>query len=71
MTAWALLPSGGMYTRVSYPLEFLESSTETLLTYGLLAAVDPSQRSMMCVDVSQMRLLLVSLELAVMNRSRV
>ena len=36
-----LPPSGGMYTRVSYPLEFLESHAETLLTCGLLAAADP------------------------------
>ena len=71
MTAWGLSPSGKIYTRVLYPLEFLESNAETLLTCGLFAATDPCQRSMTCVDVSQMRLLLVSLELAVINRSRV
>ena len=64
-------PSGGMYIMVSYPLEFLESNAETLLMCGLFATADPCQRSSMCVDVSQMWLLLVSLELAVMNRSRV
>ena len=39
--AQGLPPSGGTYTRVLYPLEFLESSAETLLTCGLLAAADP------------------------------
>ena len=60
-----------MNIRVLYPLEFLESSAETLLICGLFAAADPCQRSVMCVAVSQMQLLLVSLELAMMNRSRV
>jgi hypothetical protein len=69
--ARGLPPSGGMYTRVSYPLEFLESSAETLLMCGLPAAANPCRRSATCVNVSQMQLLLVSLELAMMNRSRV
>ena len=71
MTAQGLSPSGEMYTRVLYPLEFLESSTETLLMCGLFAAADLCLRSATCVAVSQIQLLLVSLELAVMNRSRV
>jgi hypothetical protein len=66
--AWGLSPSGEMYTRVSYPLVFLKSSAETILICGLFAAADPYRRSMMCDAVSQIQLLLVSLELAVMNR---
>ena len=54
--AQGLSPSGKMHTRMSYPLEFLESNAETLLMCGLFAAADPCQRSTMCVDVSQMQL---------------
>ena len=48
-----LSPSGEMYTRVLYPLKFLESNTETLLMCGLFATADPCRRSTMCVAISQ------------------
>ena len=64
VTAQGLPPSGGTYIRVLYPLEFLESSAETLLMCWLFAVADPCWRSTTCVNVSQMWLLLVSLELA-------
>ena len=68
MTALGLLlTSGDMYRRTSYPLLFCESNAETLLMYWLFAAADPCRRSATCVAVSQVRLLLVSLELAMVE----
>ena len=72
MTTLGLLSSSGdINMRMLYPLVFHESNAETLLMCELFAAADPYPRRATCVAISQVQLLLVSLELAVVNRSRV
>jgi hypothetical protein len=73
VTALAFCPvcAGGLNRRTSYPRLFLWSSADTNVILSLDACADRGLLRVMCVSSSQMRALLVSLELAVVERSRV
>ena len=68
--SWFLF-AGGLNRRTSYPRLFLESSA---VTNVILSLVDCANRGLLratCMSSSQMCVLLVSLELAMVERSRV
>jgi hypothetical protein len=73
VTALALFPviAGGLNRRTSYPHLFLWSRVDTNVICLLFACVDLGLLRATCVSSSQMRVLLVSLELAVVEQSRV
>jgi hypothetical protein len=73
VTALAFCPvcAGGLNKRTSYPCLFLWSSADTNVILSLVAYADYGLLRAMCVSSSQMRVLLVSLELAVVEQSRV
>ena len=73
VTALAFCPvcAGGLNRRTSYPRLFLWSSADTNVILSLDACADRGLLRVMCVSSSQMRALLVSLELAVVEQSRV
>jgi hypothetical protein len=56
---------------MSYPRLFLWSSADTNVILSLDACADRGLLRATCVSSSQMRVLLVSLELAVVEQSRV
>ena len=69
MTALAFCPvvAGGLNKRTSYPRLFLGSSANTNVILSLVACADHGLLRAMCVSSSQMRVLLVSLELAMVE----
>ena len=73
VTALAFCPvcAGGLNRRTSYPRLFLWSSADTNVILSLDAWADRGLLRATCVFSSQMRVLLVSLELAVVEQSRV
>jgi hypothetical protein len=73
VTALAFCPvcAGGLNKRTSYPRLFLWSSADTNVILSLDAWADRGLLRATCVSSSQMRVLLVSLELAVVEQSRV
>jgi hypothetical protein len=73
VTALAFYPvcAGGLNKRTSYPRLFLWSSADTNVILSLDAWADRGLLRATCVFSSQMRVLLVSLELAVVEQSRV
>jgi len=73
VTALAFCPvcAGGRNKRTSYPCLFLWSSADTNVILSLDACADRGLLRATCVSSSQTRVLLVSLELAVVERSRV
>jgi hypothetical protein len=73
VTALAFCPvaAGGLNKRTSYPLLFLRSSADMNVILSLVACADRGLLRVTCVSSSQMRVLLVSLELAVVEQSRV
>jgi hypothetical protein len=73
VTALAFCPvcAGGLNRRTSYPRLFLWSSADTNVILSLDAWADRGLLRATCVSSNQMCVLLVSLELAVVERSRV
>jgi hypothetical protein len=73
VTALAFCPvcAGGLNKRTSYPRLFLWSSADTNVILSLDACADRGLLRVTCVSSSQTRVLLVSLELAVVEQSRV
>jgi hypothetical protein len=73
VTALAFCPvcAGGLNKRTSYPHLFLWSSADTNVILSLDACADRGLLRAMCVSSSQTCVLLVSLELAVVEQSRV
>jgi hypothetical protein len=73
VTALAFCPmvAGGWNKRMLYPLLFLGSSAKTNVILSLVACADCGLLRAMCVSSSQMRVLLVSLERAMVEQSRV
>jgi hypothetical protein len=73
VTALAFCPvcAGGLNKRTSYPRLFLWSSADTNVILSLDACADRGLLRATCVSSSQTRVLLVSLELAVVEQSRV
>jgi hypothetical protein len=63
--------AGGLNKRTSYPRLFLESSAETNVILSLVGCADRGLLRAMCVSSNQTRVLLVSLELAVVEKSKV
>jgi hypothetical protein len=59
---------GGLNRRTSYPRLFLESSAETNVILLFVACADRGFLRATCVSSSQTRVLLVSLELAVVEK---
>jgi hypothetical protein len=60
--------AGGLNNRTSYPRLFLESRAETNVILSLVACADRGLLRATCVSSSQTRVLLVSLELAVVEK---
>jgi hypothetical protein len=60
--------AGGLNRRTSYPRLFLESSAETNVILSLVACADRGLLRATCVSSNQTRVLLVSLELAVVEK---
>jgi hypothetical protein len=73
VTALAFCPvcAGGLNRRTSYPRLFLWSSADTNVILSLDAWADRGLLKATCVSSNQIRVLLVSLELAVVEQSRV
>jgi hypothetical protein len=73
VTALAFCPvcAGGLNKRTSYPRLFLWSSADTNVILSLDAWADRGLLRATCVFSNQIRVLLVSLELAVVEQSRV
>jgi hypothetical protein len=73
VTALAFCPvaAGGLNKRTSYPRLFLGSNADTNVILSLVACADRGLLRVTCVSSSQMHVLLVSLELAVVEQSRV
>jgi hypothetical protein len=73
VTALAFCPvcAGGLNKRTSYPRLFLWSSADTNVILSLDAWADRGLLRATCVSSNQIRVLLVSLELAVVKQSRV
>ena len=73
VTALAFCPvcAGGLNKRTSYPRLFLWSSADTNVILSLDAWADRGLLKATCVFSNQTRVLLVSLELAVVEQSRV
>jgi hypothetical protein len=73
VTALAFCPvcAGGLNKRMLHPRLFLWLSADTNVILSLDACADRGLLRATCVSSSQMRVLLVSLELAVVERSRV
>jgi hypothetical protein len=73
VTALAFCPvcAGGLNKRTSYPRLFLWSSADTNVILSLDAWADRGLLKATCVISNQIRVLLVSLELAVVEQSRV
>jgi hypothetical protein len=71
--ALALFPvaAGGLNRRTLYPHLFLWSRADTKVILSLLACADLVLLRVMWVSSNQMHVFLVSLELAVVERSRV
>jgi hypothetical protein len=69
--AFCPVPAGGLNKTTSYPHLFLGSSADTNVILSLVACADHSLLRVTCVSSSQTRVLLVSLELAVVEQSRV
>jgi hypothetical protein len=70
VTALVFFPkfAGGLNRRTSYPRLFLWSSADTKVIQSLVACADFDLLRVTCVSSSQTRVLLVSLELAVVER---
>jgi hypothetical protein len=73
VTALAFCPvdAGGLNKRTLYPHLFLGSSADTNVILSLFACADLGLLRATCVSSSQMCVLLVSLELAMVEQSRV
>jgi hypothetical protein len=73
VTALAFCPvaAGGLNKRTSYPRLFLGSSAETNVILSLVVCADCGLLRATCVSSSQTHVLLVSLELAMIEQSRV
>jgi hypothetical protein len=73
VTALAFCPvaAGGLNKRTSYPHLFLGSNADTNVILSLVACADRGLLRATCVSSSQTRVLLVSLELAMVEQSRV
>jgi hypothetical protein len=73
VTALAFFPvaAGGLNKRTLYPCLFLRSSANTNVILLLVACADCGLLRATYVSSSQTRVLLVSLELAVLEQSRV
>jgi hypothetical protein len=73
VTALAFCPVdvSGLNRRTLYPHLFLWSSADTNVILSLVACADCGLLRATCVSSSQMRVLLVSLELAMVEQSRV
>jgi hypothetical protein len=73
VTALAFFPvvAGGLNKRMLYPRLFLGSSADTNVILSLVAYADRGLLRVTCVSSSQTRVLLVSLELAMVEQSRV
>jgi hypothetical protein len=73
VTALAFWPmdAGGLNSRTSYPHLFLGSSADTKVIRSLDACAERGLLRAMCVSSNQMQVLLVSLELAVVEKSKV
>jgi hypothetical protein len=73
VTALAFCPvaAGGLNKRMSYPHLFLRSSAKMNVILLLVACADRGLLRATCVSSNQTRVLLVSLELAVVEQSRV
>jgi hypothetical protein len=65
------MAASGLIKRTSYPRLFLGSSADTNVILSLVACADHGLLRATCVSSSQTRVLLVSLELAVVEQSRV
>jgi hypothetical protein len=72
VTALAFCPvaAGGLNKRMLYPRLFLGSRADTNVILSLVACADRGLLRVTCVSSSQTRVLLVSLELAVVEKSR-
>jgi hypothetical protein len=62
---------GGLNRRMSYPRLFLWSSADTKVIHSFVLCADFDLLRATCVSFSQTRVLLVSLELAVVEKSNV
>jgi hypothetical protein len=73
VTALAFCPvaAGGLNKRTSYPHLFLGSSADTNVILSLVACANHGLLRVTCMSSNQTRVLLVSLELAMVERSRV
>jgi hypothetical protein len=73
VTALAFCPvvAGGLNKRTLYPRLFLRSSADMNVILSLVACADHGLLRATCVSSNQTRVLLVSLELAVVEQSRV
>jgi hypothetical protein len=73
VTALAFCPvvAGGLNKRTSYPHLFLGSSADMNVILSLVACADCGLLRAMCASSSQMCVLLVSLELTMVEQSRV
>jgi hypothetical protein len=73
VTALAFCPvaAGGLNKRMSYPRLFLGSSADMNVILSLVACADRGLLRVMCMCSSQTHVLLVSLELAMVEQSRV
>jgi hypothetical protein len=60
--------SGGLNKRTSYPRLFLWSRADTKVIRSFVDCADPNLLRAMCVSSSQTHVLLVSLELAVVEK---
>jgi hypothetical protein len=69
--AFCLVCAGGLNKRTLYPHLFLWSSADTNVILSLDACADRGLLRAMCVSSSQTRVLLVSLELAMVEQRRV
>jgi hypothetical protein len=69
--AFCLVCAGGLNRRTLYPHLFLWSRADTNVILSLDACADHGLLRATCVSSSQTRVLLVSLELAVVEQSRV
>jgi hypothetical protein len=65
------MAAGGLNKRMSYPRLFRGSSADMNVILSLVACADCGLLRAMCVSSNQTRVLLVSLELAVVEQSRV
>jgi hypothetical protein len=66
--AFWLVDAGGLNSRMSYPRLFLGSSADMNVIRSLEACAECGLLKAMCVSSNQMRVLLVSLELAVVEK---